>query len=189
MRTLFFIMTTFFLVNTSVLQAADLRTTKQIQQLQRQVKVLQSELRKVRALITLAKDGTLVIHAKQHKKEVTGGNNLSQVGADQRTEVGKSQTETVGLNLSQSVGKNQTTSIGNDMALNIGRNLTENVGNNRTMSVRQQMVIKAGTRLTLQSGHSSIVLNKNGDIAIKGKNISIKGSGPVTIKGSKVTTN
>ena len=51
------------------------------------------------------------------------------------------------------------------------------------------MIITAGDRLTLQSGKSSLVLNKNGDIEIQGKSIFIKGSGPVIIKGSKVTTN
>jgi type VI secretion system secreted protein VgrG len=75
------------------------------------------------------------------------------------------------------------------MALTVGQNLAENVAINRTMAAGKQMIITAGDRLTLQAGKSSIVLNKNGDITINGKDIFIKGSGPVTIKGSKVTTN
>ena len=75
------------------------------------------------------------------------------------------------------------------MSLRVGRNLSENVAVNRSMAAGKQMIITAGDRLTLKAGKSSIILNKNGDIDIKGKNVFIKGSGPVTIKGSKVTTN
>jgi len=205
MRFLFFVFTISLLLHASVLQAADPRTTKQIQQLQRQVSALQLELRTIRALINVAKDGTLFIRAKQHKQEVTGGNEVSRVSADQLTEVGRSQTETIGNNQFLSVGGNQTSStgkdmalqvgtnqntrIGKDMTLQVGRNLAENVAINRTMAAGKQIVITAGDRLTLKSGKSSIVLNKNGDINIKGKSIFIKGSGPVIIKGSKVTTN
>ena len=189
MRTLFVVFTLSLLFHTSVSQAADPQTTKQIQQLQRQVSALQQELRTIRALINVAKDGTLVIHAKQHKQEVTGGNEVSSVSADQHTEVGRSQTKTIGLSQNLTVGANRSTSIGKDMTLTVGQNLAENVAINRTMAAGKQMIITAGDRLTLQAGKSSIVLNKNGDITINGKDIFIKGSGAVTIKGSKVTTN
>ncbi len=189
MRIFFFLLTMSLLFHTSLTQAADPNTTKQIQQLQRQVTALQQELRMVRGLINVAKDGTLFFRAKQHKQEVTGGNEVSRVSADQLIEVGKSQTETIGINQSVSVGKNQSTRVGKDMTLTVGQNLTETVANNRTMTTGKQMIVAAGDRLTLKSGKSSIVLNKNGDIDIKGKKIVIKGSGPVILKGSKVTTN
>lgn len=189
MHILFVVFSLSLLLHTSVSQAADPNTTQQIQQLQRQISVLQHELRTVRALINMAKDGTTVFHAKQHKQEVTGGNAMSSVSGDQRTEVGKTQTETIGQNQNLTVGTNQSTRIGKDMALTVGQNLAENVAINRTMAAGKQMIITAGDRLTLQAGKSSIVLNKNGDITINGKDIFIKGSGPVTIKGSKVTTN
>jgi type VI secretion system secreted protein VgrG len=189
MRTLFVALTISLLFHTSVSQAADPNTTKQIQQLQRQGSALQQELRTVQALINIAKDGNLFIRAKQHKQEVTGGNAVSTVSADQRTEVGRSQTETIGLSQSLTVGTNQSTTIGKDITLRVGRNLAENVAINRTMAAGKQIVITAGDRLTLKSGKSSIVLKNNGEIDIKGKNIFIKGSGPVNIKGSKVTTN
>ena len=189
MRTLLLALTIGLLFYTSVSQAADPNTIRQIQQLERQVSALQQELCIVRSLINVAKDGTLLIHAKQHKQEVTGGNLVSRVSADQLTEVGRSQTETIGLSQSISVGTNQSKAIGKNMTLHVGSNLAENVAINRTMAVGKQMNITAGDQLTLQAGQSSIVLNKNGNIDIQGKNIFIQGSGPVTIKGSKVTTN
>ena len=174
---------------TPVSHAADPQTTKHLQKLQRQVSTLQQELRAIRALINVAKNGTTFIRAKQHKQEVTGGNALSRVSADQLAEVGRSQTETIGSNQSTNVGINQNTRIGKDMTLQIGNNLQESVNANSHVTAGKQMVLTAGDRLILQSGKSLIVLNKNGDIDIKGNNISIKGSGPVIIKGSKVTTN
>ena len=189
MRTLFLALTIGLLFHTSVSQAAAPNTTKQIQQLQRQVSALQQELRTVRALINVAKDGTLYIRAKQHKQEVTGGDEVTRVSADQRTDVGRSQMKTIGINQSLTVGTNQSSRVGKDMTLTVGRNLAENVAINRTMAAGKQMIITGGDQLTLQAGKSSIVLKKSGDIDIKGKNIFIKGSGPVTIKGSKVTTN
>lgn len=190
MRTLFFAFTICLLLHTSVSQAADPNTTtKQIQELQRQVTALQQELRMVRGLINVAKDGTTFIRAKQHKQEVTGGNAMSTVSADQLTKVGRSQMETIGINQSLTVGTNQSTQIGKDLALTVGSNLVENVAINRTMAAGKQIMITAGDQLILKSGKSSIVLKMNGEIDIKGKAIFIKGSGPVTIKGSKVNTN
>lgn len=149
MRTPFVALTICLLFHTSVSQAADPRTTKQIQQLQQQVTALQQELRMVRALINVAKDGTMFIRAKQHKQEVTGGNAVSSVSADQRTEVGRSQMERIGINQSLTVGTNQSSRVGKDMTLTVGRNLAENVAVNRTMAAGKHMLMTAGDRLTL----------------------------------------
>jgi type VI secretion system secreted protein VgrG len=37
--------------------------------------------------------------------------------------------------------------------------------------------------MTLKSGKASMVMKKNGDIRISGKNITVKGGGKVTIRG------
>ena len=189
MRTPIVAFTICLLFHTSVSQAADPRTTKQIQQLQQQVTALQQELRMVRALINVAKDGTMFIRAKQHKQEVTGGNAVSSVSADQRTEVGRSQTETIGINKSTSVGTNQSIRVGKDMTLTVGQNLAETVAINRKMAAGKQIVVTAGDQLILKTGKASMVMKKNGDIVISGKNVRIKGSGDVTIKGKKVAKN
>jgi hypothetical protein len=177
MRTLFVVLTVSLLFHTSISQAADRNTTKQILQLQRQVTALQQELRTVRSLINVAKDGTLFIRAKQHKQEVTGGNAMSKVSADQRIEVGRSQTETIGINQSTSVGTNQSTRIGKDMTLRVGRNLLENVAVNRSMAAGKQMIITAGDRLTLKAGKLPLFLIKTAILISKGKTSSLKVQG------------
>ena len=69
MRTLFVVFILSLLFHTSVSQAAAPNTNKQIQQLQQQVTALQLELRTIRSLINVAKNGTPFIRAKQHKQE------------------------------------------------------------------------------------------------------------------------
>jgi len=57
------------------------------------------------------------------------------------------------------------------------------------MTIGKRIVISAGDQLTLKTGKASMVMKKNGDIFIAGKNIRIKGSGSVTLKGTKIIEN
>ena len=60
------------------------------------------------------------------------------------------------------------------------------------LKVVAKYLTKAGfpkDQIALKSGKSEIILNKNGDIMIKGKKINVKGSGDVIIKGSKIKGN
>jgi type VI secretion system secreted protein VgrG len=58
-------------------------------------------------------------------------------------------------------------------------------------------MVDAGDEITIKTGSASIVMKKDGTITIKGKDITIQGSGKVNvkassdvvIKGSKVTQN
>ena len=66
----------------------------------------------------------------------------------------------------------------------------------RVQQLEQALTI-AGPTVALKTGSASIVLKPDGTIEIKGKNITIEGSGQVrvkatgelTLKGSKVTEN
>ncbi|MDH5728412.1 MAG: hypothetical protein OEZ58_05455, partial [Gammaproteobacteria bacterium] len=55
--------------------------------------------------------------------------------------------------------------------------------------IGKKTVIDVGDQLTLKCGSASIILKKDGKIQIKGKDINIKGSGNVKIKGSKIAEN
>lgn len=88
---------------------------------------------------------------------------------------------TVGADESRAVTGGRSSSIGKDDSLKITNNL----------------VIDAGDSVTIKTGEASITMKKDGTISIKGKNISIKGSGKISsksdgetvIKGSKVGIN
>jgi type VI secretion system secreted protein VgrG len=51
-------------------------------------------------------------------------------------------------------------------------------------NVSKKFVLDAGDEITLKSGDASITLKKDGTIQIKGKDITISGSGQVGVKAS-----
>ena len=71
------------------------------------------------------------------------------------------------------------------------------VGENDSLKVGKKLLIDAGDQITIKTGSASITMKKDGTITIKGKDITIDGSGKinvkassdVVIKGSKVTQN
>ena len=53
----------------------------------------------------------------------------------------------------------------------------------------KKAMITAADELTIKVGEAKIVMKKNGEISINGKDINVKGSGAVTVKGSSVDNN
>ncbi len=66
------------------------------------------------------------------------------------------------------VGKGRTTSVTEDDALSVGKNL----------------VIDAGESITITTGKASISMKKDGTIVIKGKDITVDGSGKINATAS-----
>ncbi len=142
-----------------------------------------------------------------------GGNRTESVGKDEtisisgvRTEsVEKDETISIGGLRSSTVGKDETltvdgsrtSSIGKDDTLEIGGNSKIQVGKDDEIEVGKKFALIAGDQIQLQTGDASIILKKDGTITIKGKDITISGSGKVNIKassdvvvkGSKVSMN
>ncbi|WP_018415127.1 type VI secretion system Vgr family protein [Teredinibacter turnerae] len=152
-------------------------------------------------------------HTVDHNRTKSiGDNEKSSIGKDRSKTVGKNESESIGENKDISVGKNHTESIGEDKKLEVGANHTETIGKNMTISVAKdlkesvdgtyvekvtkeyglsakEITLKADKKITLQTGSAKIVMSSNGDIQISGKNITVKGSGKVVIKGSKTEIN
>ena len=187
----FLIVSTFTMMflASSMAQAADPQLAKQIAVLQQQVTFLQKELSAFKTILNREPDGTTRIIAQQHKQEVTGGNSQVEIGGQYNVQIGQSASERIGGSQSIAVGTNQLETVGQDLNQRIGRNTFQQVGLDLNMASGKRTIITAGEQLVLQTGQASIVLNKNGDITIQGKNIQVKGSAEVIIKGSKVTTN
>lgn len=120
----------------------------------------------------------------------------STIDNDRNKTVGKNQTESIGKDKSIDVGANHTESIAKNMTITVGKDLKESVEGQYTESVTKEYGLQAKTitmqadkEITLKTGSAKIVMKSNGDITMSGKNINIKGSGNVVIKGSKVSTN
>jgi type VI secretion system secreted protein VgrG len=114
------------------------------------------------------------------------------VGASQSTDVGTSQSTNVGAGQSTKVGAGQTTEVGADRSVTVGGSQSTNVGNGRTTSIGQDdaltvaknLVISAGDSISIRTGSASITMKKDGTIFIKGKDITVEGSGKINVKAS-----
>jgi type VI secretion system secreted protein VgrG len=114
------------------------------------------------------------------------------IGAIQAVTVGASQTITVGASQSTSVGAGQSNEIGADRSLTVGGAQSTSVGKARSTQVAQDdalkvgknLVIEAGDSVTIKTGSASLTMKKDGTIVIKGKDITIEGSGKINVKAS-----
>lgn len=135
------------------------------------------------------------------------------VGRDLSETVGKNYDESVGKNLTISVGNDMRTQVDDDKSLTVGDNLTENVASNISVSagkcyrldVAEKASVSVGDnisvsgdrkgtlyiedQLVVKVGSAKLILNKNGDILIKGKNLNVKCSGNIVMKGCKIGLN
>lgn len=127
------------------------------------------------------------------------------VGAVQSVTVGANQSINVGGNRSISIGKDQTikaggnlsTEVGKDEALKVGGGRATDVAKDDALKVGKNLILEAGDSVLIKTGSASITMKKDGTITIKGKDITIEGSGKInvkassdlTLKGSKIAQN
>lgn len=138
---------------------------------------------------------TLAIGASQ--SVTVGGSQSASIGKNQVSDVGDSQTQTIGKDRSGSIGGNDTLQVAKDQAISIGEGRATNVGKDDALTVGKNLVISAGDSITFSTGSASLSMKKDGTIVIKGKDITVEGSGKinvkaasnVVIKGSKIVQN
>lgn len=161
------------------------------------------------------------IEVENNETHSVGANRQKSVGKDENTSIGDNRTESVGQDEGITIDGNRTESVGKDESVSIGANRTENVGKNESvtigknqkvsvgqdrshmigkkdmLSIGKELLVDVGEKIVLKTGQASVVMKKDGTIQIKGKNITISGSGKinvkassdVNIKGSKVKNN
>jgi len=126
-------------------------------------------------------------------QEITvGAMQAITVGASQTTTVGANQTNSIGSNQSNTVGKNRTTKVTSNSSTTIGGDegrsvtgaRTTSIGKDDSLSVAKNLVITAGDSISITTGSASIVMKKDGTIFIKGKDITVEGSGKINVKAS-----
>jgi type VI secretion system secreted protein VgrG len=117
-----------------------------------------------------------------------GKNRTESVGEDETISIGDNRTESVGKDETVTVGANRTENVGKDETVQIGEDRAHSVGKNDTLSVGKNLAIVAGDEIVIKTGSASITMQKNGDIMIRGKNISVQGSGKVNVKASSDIT-
>jgi type VI secretion system secreted protein VgrG len=67
----------------------------------------------------------------------------------------------------------------------VGKNQTIDVDGDHTSRIGKNLLITAGDTFTFSNGTASITLDKNGNIVIRGRNITLDGGGPINVNSSK----
>jgi type VI secretion system secreted protein VgrG len=113
-----------------------------------------------------------------------GGTQATTVGGTQSTGVGGTRSVSVGSNQSTSIGKNATMTVSGDESRKVEGLRKTNIGKDDSLEVAKKLMIVAGDAVTIKTGDASIEMKKDGTIIIKGKDITIEGSGKVNVKAS-----
>ncbi len=114
------------------------------------------------------------------------------VGASQDITVGSNQSTSVGADQSATIGANRTVEVGKDLKTVVAKNEVREIGEARTTKIAKddkwqvgkKFYLEAADEITLKTGDASIVMKKDGTIEIKGKDITITGSGKIGVKAS-----
>jgi len=125
---------------------------------------------------------TVAIGAAQ---EITvGGLQAIAVGVTRSVTVGTSESKSVGTKQSIDVGSDRTLSVGGKQGTQIAKARTTSVGEDDSLKVGKNLVIDVADSITIKTGSASITMKKDGTITIKGKDITVDGSGKINVKAS-----
>lgn len=121
----------------------------------------------------------------------------TSVGAEKTTSVGTNNALSVGEDQSIRVGKNHTMIVGEEHSLAVGKSSGISVEENVSVSAGKEMLFDAGELFQITCGESSLVMDKKGNITLKGKDITFESSGElylksdknITMKGNKILEN
>jgi type VI secretion system secreted protein VgrG len=152
---------------------------------------------------TVGESETISVGANQ--TVAIGADHKLTVGAAQNINVGAAQSTSVGADASFNVSGKQTVDIGDKLTTSIGAAESRTVGAARSTSIAEEdklsvgkaFLLEAADAITFKTGDASITLKKDGTIQIKGKDITLTGTGKVgvkadgdmVLKGSKIAQN
>jgi type VI secretion system secreted protein VgrG len=145
--------------------------------------------------ITIGNDRTESV--ENNERISIGKNRNTDVGKNEDVLIGDNRTEEVTKDEKITIGQNRTESVGKDEKLEVGGNRFDQIAKDDKQKIGKKFALVAGDEILLQTGDASIVMKKDGTIQIKGKDITVVGSGKIgikassdlTLKGSKIAEN
>lgn len=137
------------------------------------------------------------INVGAYQSTNVGANQSNNIGANQSTDVGANQSLSVGGNQSESVTGNASKTVKGNDSLGVDGNRSADIKGDDATKIGKNLVIDAGDSVVIKTGDASISMKKDGTIVIKGKDITVDGSGKINIKaggdivmkGSKILQN
>jgi type VI secretion system secreted protein VgrG len=132
------------------------------------------------------KKGSELFHM-QAEKDFT-----SLVKNDETTEVKHDRTDKVGHDETLTIENDQSTTIKGQETRKVSKDRTTNVDGTEKLTVGKDQKINVGAtfelvaadKITLTTGQSSLVMQKDGTIELKGMTITVSGTQSVTVKGN-----
>ena len=118
-----------------------------------------------------------------------GGKQDVNVGADRGLTIAGKHGVKVGADESVNIGGKHLVEVASDRGLKVGGDLTDDVGGNYIAKSGKAITIGASDEIVLEAGSAKITLSSNGDITLEGKQINVKGSGNIVLKGQKILGN
>ncbi|MGK3967641.1 type VI secretion system Vgr family protein [Sorangium sp. So ce118] len=108
---------------------------------------------------------------------------------DQETTIGRDRTTGIGNNEDVTVGNNATKSVMNSLREMVGMIRARAVGIDETVQIGRNQTINVGEKIEITCGKSQLVMDKDGNITIKGVRILVDGSEHVQVFGHPIDLN
>ena len=107
-----------------------------------------------------------------------------EIGSDQGVKIGGAQNTQIGKTHIIKVGEDASTQVNGAHELKVGKKSLIQVGEDAGIVVGKNLTIEAKESVTIKTGSAEIIMKKDGTITIKGKDITIKGSGKIDVNAS-----
>jgi type VI secretion system secreted protein VgrG len=121
------------------------------------------------------KNETITIHGARTEK----------VDKNETIGIDGARTETVAKDESITINGGRTESVAKDESVSVKGARSHSVTKDDSLKVGKNLVVDAGDSITIKTGQASITMKKDGTITIKGKDITVNGSGQINVKASK----
>jgi len=113
-----------------------------------------------------------------------GANQSVTIGAAHSMKVAAASSVDIGAGRTTKVAADDATDVGGALALKVGKSAGISVAEDGSVKIGKTAVVDAGDSILLKCGSASISLKKDGTIVIDGKDITVTGSGKITVKAS-----
>lgn len=110
-----------------------------------------------------------------------GANHTETIGANMSLSVGMAKTETVALASTETVGAAKTLTVGAAYAITVGGMMETSVALDQAESVGLTKTVTVGDKITIICGASTITMDREGQVTISGKDITVTATGVVNV--------